>query len=321
MDQCILEFAKSIRIASCRVSRTPHLVFLCGGATADSAFSPVRSARDYFYRYIKSNAPDLSQRVRLAEEINDWFDQDTFADLLELETYLADLSDLTILFVESPGSIAELGAFATSDSLRKRTLAVLNATHPPARTFIADGPVRRIKAYDKNLIRYYEWNAEDPADASNSDVFEDMSKDLARYARKRARALPKEQLLDATSHGHTMFLIADLIDVIGITSATEILTCLSLWNYSISAKTLRKYLILLEHLQLLKRKLYSDQVYYLSVSTSALIRYDFLPDTKLRDRERLKTTIRTALLKSDQRRMKVYQRELLGRTPSRGRHV
>jgi hypothetical protein len=315
MDESIVEFVKSVRIESCRVINTPRLVFLCGGATADSKTAPVLSARDYFYRYIKSNEPNLLKRVRLAEEINDWFDEDTFADLLELEAYLADSSDLTILFVESPGSIAELGAFAATEVLCSRTLAILNDSHKSIRTFIADGPVRRIKKCDENLVRYFEWNDENPADSSNDDVFQDMSKELIQSVADRST--PKERIIDRVSNGHTMFLIADLVDVIGITSATEIIECLSLWGYSIDPKKLKKYLSLLEHLVLIKQKRYSDQIYYLSGASAPLIRYDFVPGTKLRDRDRIKSLVRATLFRSDQRRMKVYQREL--KRPSKGK--
>jgi hypothetical protein len=321
MDSSIVEFIKSVSIASCRVTSTPQLVFLCGGVTANSRASPLRSARDYFYRYITAQAPNLAQRVRLAEEINDWFDQDTFPDLLELEIYLADLSDLTILFVESAGSIAELGAFAASEFLRPKTLAILNSTHPPNRSFIADGPVRRIKREDENLVRYYEWNTDNIEDPANLDVFEDMSKELVQYTVDRAATKPKEKILDSTSHGHKMLLIADLVDLIGITTATEIMECFSLWELKLDKKVVQRYLSLLEHLKLIQTKLYSDQTYFLSSSTSALIRYDFKPGTTVRDRGRIKTIIRTALSASDQRRIKVYKRELLRRAGRGPGHV
>jgi hypothetical protein len=319
MDESIVEFVKSVRIKRCRVSNAPQLVFLCGGATDDSKTAPILSARDYFYRYIRSNEPNLLKRVRLAEEINDWFDEDTFADLLELEAYLADLSDLTILFVESPGSIAELGAFAATELLCSRTLAVLNSSYKPARTFIADGPVRRIKKCDENLVRYYEWNDDDVTDSLNDDVFKDMSEELVQYVLDRT--IPKERVIDQDSDGHTMFLIADLIDLIGITTATEIIECLSEWSYKVDKKILKKYLSLLEHLKLIKQKLYSDQTYYLSGSSAPLIRYDFSHGAKARDRDRIKALIRAALLKSDPRRMKVYQRELTRPSKRKGRHV
>src|SRR5579871_634344 len=111
MDQSIVSFLKSVDIPQCRVQNTPRFIFLCGGMTRTSG-RHYASARDYFFRYIKANDTALLKRVRLAESINNWFDNDIFEDLLELEVILADCSDLTLLFVESPGSIAELGAFA-----------------------------------------------------------------------------------------------------------------------------------------------------------------------------------------------------------------
>ena len=312
MDGSIAEFVKSVKIDSCRVINTPQLIFLCGGPTASPASSiPIRSARDYFYRYISSKEPDLKKHIRLAEEINDWFDEDTFKDLLELEAYLADTSDLIVLFVESPGSIAELGAFAADDSLRPRTLAILNSSHNITRTFITDGPVRRIRKYDENLIRYYKWNDKKPGVRTNRDVFEDVSKELALYIHDRLTAAPKEQTLNLVSNGHTMLMIADLIEMVGILTATEIMECLSSWGYSgVDKKKLNKYFSLLEHLKLIKSEPYSTQIYYLSNTTSPFIRYGFTPAAINRDRTRIKSIIRSALLKSDPRRMRVYQREL-----------
>jgi hypothetical protein len=127
LDQVLGDFIRSVKIAECRIVSTPSFVFLCGGPTA--ATGPEISARDHFHRYLAANAPQIERRVKLAETINSWFDHDTFGDLLELEEYLADVSDLIVIFVESPGSIAELGAFAGSEALRPRTLAVLNSTY------------------------------------------------------------------------------------------------------------------------------------------------------------------------------------------------
>jgi hypothetical protein len=321
MDESLAEFVKSVDIRSCRVSNTPHLIFLCGGIAPHSPEGPIRSARDYFFRHVKLHAPILLPRIRLAEEINSWFDEDTFADLLELEVYLADSSDLTILFVESPGSIAELGAFATEELLRPRTLAILNSRHEDKRTFIVDGPVRRLKKCDENLVRYFYWNDEKPEDPLNRGPFEDMSKELVQYVIERTAAAPKERSLDKSSNGHTMFLIADLIDIVGITTATEIIECLSLWEYGVDNKRLQKYLFLLEHLKLIKRKLYSNQIYYLSGGASPLIRYDFTDNAKTTDRERIKTLLRGALLKKDPRRMRVYKNELSTASKGRQRHV
>jgi hemerythrin superfamily protein len=118
-----------------------------------------------------------------------------------------------------------------------------------------------------------------------------------------------------------MFLIADLIEIIGITTGPEIVECLKEWGYTVDRDRFRKYLSLLQHLKLIRKKRHGDKIYYVSVATLALIRFDFISGSKLRDLGRIKTLIRESLLKNDKRRMKIYKRELLSRSRPRRRHV
>ena len=142
MSYSIIDFAKSLLVARCKIQNAPNLIFLCGGEIADSG--AYRSFRDFFNRYLRKNKPTLAERVRLAEEVSNWYHKDdAFPDLLELEHYLAHLASVTVLFVESPGSIAELSAFAMSDNLRPKTLAILNSSLDLRTSFIKDGPVRK----------------------------------------------------------------------------------------------------------------------------------------------------------------------------------
>lgn len=308
MDESILSFLKSVNLPDCRIQNTPHWIFLCGGTTGKSG--RYRSARDYFLRYVKAEDAALLKRVRLAETINDWFDLAVFDDLLELEVILADCSDLTLLFVESPGSIAELGAFAASDQLRPRTLAVVNTTFKQERTFISDGPVRRIKTADADLVRYWEWN---PKRINHPDTLAElkrMSNELVALLNEKSKSASREQVLIRESPGHTMFLIADLIDIVGITFSGEIVECLAEWGFKLDRKTLQRYLLVLERLHLIKKTLRSNQVYYLSRLQTPLIRHAFLSSAKVRDRDRLKTLIRGSLNQSDERRMAVYRFDL-----------
>src|SRR6185437_5290097 len=191
MDDAISGFVKSASISESRIISSPNFVFLCGGPTAPGGREV--SARDHFYRYLASNEPALARRVKLAETLNDWFDRDTFGDLLELEEYLADISDLIVIFVESPGSIAELGAFAASESLRPRTLAVLNSFHLTDRSFILDGPVRRLGGSEGGMVHTYLWNPNDICDLGNELAFYDLDRDLCKILRDREQSATKER--------------------------------------------------------------------------------------------------------------------------------
>jgi hypothetical protein len=320
MDEPLLAFARSLKVSQCRILNTPNVIFLCGGRTSDPkrVDLPYRSVRDYFFRHIKTNNPDIAKRLKLAEEINDWFDQGVFSDLLELEEYLADLSDVIILFVESPGSIAELGAFATSDRVRPKILTIINSLHP-GRSFIADGPVRRLKSADPALVYSYAWDFEADRinDETNIETLQDLSQELTRVLVERKLTANKEHKLNLKSPGHAMLVIADLIDIIGITSSREINDCLKALGQDVHRTVLIKYLFLLEKLRIVKKLDYSNQVYYVTRNKGPFIRYDFREEAELTDRDRAKALIRQALRQADQRRVKIYT-NYLKRTSRKG---
>jgi hypothetical protein len=319
MDKSIRCFLKSVDLPNCRVQNTPRLIFLCGGVVRKSG--KYTSARDYFFRYVKSHDSNLLRKIRLAESINDWFDQNVFSDLLELEVILADCADLTVLFVESPGSIAELGAFAASDVLRPRTLAILNSSFKQERTFIADGPVRRIRASDEDLVRYWKWDSKHINRAESLSGLEEMSKELTSLLGEKGKSTVKEQTISKASPGHAMFLIADLLEIVGISYVTEIVDCLVDWSFEVDRKRVQQYLLLLEHLQLVKKERRSNQVYYISRLPAPLIRHAFVADVQMRDRDRWKSVIRKSLAETDERRMAVFRNDLEDRARRDRRHV
>jgi hypothetical protein len=305
MGYSIVDFAKSLKAERCKIRNTPNLIFLCGGPI--TAAPQCASARDYFHRHLKKKAPLIAQRVKLAEDVNDWFHRrEVFPDLLELEKYLADLADITVLFVESPGSIAELGAFAVSDALRPKTLAVLNTCYDDDRTFISDGPVKKIKKENEKLVRYYPWNPKDLNSSATQREFRDMAKDLTDFLEARDKSHPKEQSFKKDSHGHSLLMIGDLVRIAGVVTKTDISDCLR--ELGCQEVQVDRYLSLLESMSFIKHVLYSDQAFYVVGSLSeSFIRPAYQADAPLTDLTRIKTAIRSSL---DPTRRRVLERSL-----------
>jgi hypothetical protein len=63
---------------------------------------------------------------------------------------------MIILFVESPGSIAELGAFSALKTVQPKVLAVVNKKFDRP-SFIANGPVRHLQELGSAVYKYL-WN-------------------------------------------------------------------------------------------------------------------------------------------------------------------
>ncbi len=66
-------------------------------------------------------------------------------DLLSLEGLLADSVDAIVLIPESPGSFAELGAFANDELLRSKLICIVDKKYKKDKSFINQGPLRLAK--------------------------------------------------------------------------------------------------------------------------------------------------------------------------------
>ena len=66
--------------------------------------------------------------------------------LLQLENILADSVDAIVLFPESPGSFAELGAFANNVNLARKMVVLSNKKFKSNKSFINYGPIRLVRS-------------------------------------------------------------------------------------------------------------------------------------------------------------------------------
>ena len=120
-------------------------VFLCGADLGDS-----KTGRHKLAKLFEENP-----RYKLL------YPEDLFEDLmagqgqqslLVMENILADSVDSIVLLPESPGSFAELGAFASNSRLANKLICVGQTKYAKKKSFINYGPVRLIKASDTGKV-------------------------------------------------------------------------------------------------------------------------------------------------------------------------
>lgn len=134
-----------------QLDRRPLFVFSCGGEEGSS-----HPARRDLKRYIdSSNLPSLDNVVCLKAEViakdrvfEGW-------DLLTQEAAIADVADWLVIFVESPGSYAELGAFASLPHVRSITSVAVGSKYRGSQSFLLKGPVETIAREDKQLSKVF----------------------------------------------------------------------------------------------------------------------------------------------------------------------
>ena len=111
--------------------KSKAVIFLCGAK--DSV------TRNHLALFMRKNFENTL--IFYADNVWDFLASQESQNSLEMETELARLSDMVCVIVESPGTIAELGAFSNNKELRKKLLPILNVKHKDDPSFINSGPV------------------------------------------------------------------------------------------------------------------------------------------------------------------------------------
>lgn len=189
------DLAKKLRAKDYRFHKVNPVVFLCGGASSTS--------RDRLASYIRKTFTDLL--VFYADDVWSAIGAVPGRNALQMEARLAELADVVIIVVESPGTFAELGAFSLSDPLRKKLMPMVDRSYKSDHSFINTGPLRWIE--QDSDFRPTIWVPLNRILEAALEVDERLSL-LQPETKTRVSNL-------AQSPKHLLFFVCDIISIIG----------------------------------------------------------------------------------------------------------
>jgi len=140
MRELINRVAHIFKSTEAHLTADRHLLFLCGGSDA-------ASLRKQFMNYATISLPSF--RVFLgesaAQDLTD-FGPPTFINLSQFEQFIAAFADCVVIFLESAGSLAEIGLFSNEPSIRRKLLVVNDLSYQTQNSFINNGPLAEVNA-------------------------------------------------------------------------------------------------------------------------------------------------------------------------------
>ena len=277
-------FVESIDFSKSKLVRFPSYIFLCGGAFAQSNRQKPKSCRDAFLRFVKGKRLSFEKNIVIAEKIINYYKNSKYKSLLDFERDLAELSSLTILFTESPGSIAELGSFSVLNTINKRLLVVINSEHSENDSFIWQGPIHHLQKsiqslIDDNPVYVYEWE-----NGRSVNFLE--SRNLSDNVTNILDKLSKSQILKPSQTNHLLLFIADIISIVQVANEDDIVFIVNSFFPNTDTPQIKKYISLLSAIKLIIRKRYSNNIFYHSSDDNKWINFAFLKDSPHNDRDR-----------------------------------
>lgn len=285
-----------------RVINPPGYIVVCGGPTDISPGQECISARNVFLTQLAITSPELARRQLLPEQIKEWNHYGVYSDLLAFETDLAHLTGAVVLFVESPGSIAELGSFSCIPDLAKKLLVIIRDEYFYKDSFIALGPIKSLEERHPGSVCVYNWNIDNTDFAPHIPHLVDT---LKRFVKNPG----KSESYSASSIKHKLLLIADLVDLFVVIKETEIKEWLEKYfEIPLKQPQLQQYLFLLTQLGLIIKARYGDNPFLVAAKDAIpYIEYGTKTIPFRQERVRLKARVLAYYEAEDKSRLNAWK--------------
>ena len=289
----IPELIECIDPETLRVYAPTPVVFLCGGKT-DAAGTEIISLRDAFLRFAYTD-PFKAHRILLAEELNGFFPQGQYSDILQLESDIAQISDLIILFSESYGSAAELGAFSVLAPIASNLLVVIDDKNYEDISFVRLGPIKALEnKYGEAAVCVIN-----RADVGISSITDVRSLDLDVF-RERVNTAIKIRLAQTKPHssfnkdntGHIAKLIVGFVQHYGSLTIEEIKLYTDCLGLGISEARIFDLLLCAGFAGWVQRDKRGLRTYYSAKGGKHAIGFELAVEAKGMDRDRWRSDIR-----------------------------
>ncbi len=218
----------------------PPIIFMCGGIV-DVTETVSCSVRDALLSHLAEVGSDLSDQITCAENYKDWLHDGVYSNLLQFEDDIAHLASLTVIILESAGSIAELGAFAVNDVLNRKLLVFISEEHHEDDSFIKLGPLRHIESIREGAICSYPWDINNP-DPTIQPYLGDIRSDIIEFLDD----VDETEIFSADNAGHLAFLIYEFVSIFRALKLTEIEAFLKATGLDLERDRVKKLLFLLD---------------------------------------------------------------------------
>ncbi|WP_086983797.1 retron St85 family effector protein [Vibrio aphrogenes] len=156
-------------------------VFLCGADIKNdkTARSQMAAVFSHYPRYELLYPEDLFDDLLAGQGQH---------SLLKLEGILADSVDAIVLFPESPGSFAEIGAFSNNEQLARKMVVLSNKRYKSNKSFINYGPYRLIKSSGTGKVIHINYDH-----LTNPDEYHRIYRNVNNYITQIRREHPVEK--------------------------------------------------------------------------------------------------------------------------------
>lgn len=280
--------------ATIRVRAPESVVFLCGGIIPTT--TAVVTLRHAFSQILAATPP--TYKVILAETADPLTTDAGYRDLLDFEADIAGAVGIILLFAESAGSLAELGAFSALEEVAPSLLVVTDDYYYNEKSFIRRGPLKHLEATfsDEWIVVLERADVGIHLDTGSPAALDLLKFDAAlRPAiERRLKARPDSELIRSKNNSHIILLIVGLCQEFGALTQTEIRDFVkALTGVQLTPTRLQNFIFCGKLLGWIAEVRKGHNIFFVAeLLPNSAIEYNFMSASSARDKARVRTEIR-----------------------------
>ena len=267
-----------------RVRNPKRSIFLCGGLiSTQPTEKAVLSVRDYIYR-IKQAEKRLNATIIRAEIAQQLYRDTTYKDLISFEEDIARIASIVLVISESPGSLAELGAFASEPVIRETLRIIISEAHNGAESFVRYGPIKRVENIDREYVGIFPWRIKKSTGHVVKASIAPHFQAIVRFMKEHTEAVPA-----TFSYASLPLEKAKFFDILWIISLLEaappgpLYDAVRLIHNDMTDPQIKNSLYALQVCRWIDTFSYSGRDYFYLPENHDPYHYAFVPGQRLRD--------------------------------------
>ncbi|SDH43820.1 MULTISPECIES: retron St85 family effector protein [unclassified Duganella] len=267
MQKTIQNFAAAIDLAKSKVRHGPQKITLFGGNTTNGDGKPLSQRGTFLLLY----PGDLADAFVVPENFKNWNHFGVYDDLLSFEEDVCALVDSVVVFLESPGAIAEFGALIKNKDIAPKLFVVVNKEFEED-SFIGYGLVKYLTHNYSKTVNFIS--------SQSSELLKEEAHFIINEMKERFKKIPKTEKFTKSITRHIFYTIIDFVDLLQVARISDIQLFLTELKIQIPKKRLEQLLLALKNVDALEEsKVLNERCFTVKSSAIPSIEYSFLPGT------------------------------------------
>lgn len=243
----------------------------------------------------------------LAESAQQLYRDTNYSDLITFEEDIARISSIVLVISESAGSLAELGAFSSNETIRDTLRILIQESHANEESFVRYGPIERVQNISRDRVGVFPWKTHKKGGlvkASAAPHYATINKFIVDHV----YAQPK-------SHAYAgLGASAAFFDILWLTHLSSAISPTLLYDYvrkvhpSLSDGEIRNLLYCMKVVGWIGQVSYGGKDYFYCQQDSDPFEYAFNAGVSVTDSSRRKLNVSKFIRAEEELPRAVYQR-------------